>query len=345
MYIGLQVGRGIAALLVLFHHSSLGSEVFYGDKAFNGFWEFGAIGVDFFFVLSGFIIYWVHSNDSKGLSSASLYIKKRLIRIYPPFILISLVLLVAYNAFPHLSASNREIGIISSLFLIPSPTLNPALSVSWTLMHEMLFYMIFIALYFNRLLLHSFLIVWSILIIVLNLIWVDDGLMLNFVLNPHNLQFLFGIVAAIIVKQHKHKQLYLFVGLFMLFSYITSHQYGINASFSQLVLKVYLGFCFMFIVVGLCSIEKHINYPKSFVFIGAASYSIYLIHDPAISILNRVAQKIYIQIPLAPEVFFIFTASLSLLVGIFYYLVWEKPSLHFLKKNILYGKTPLNKEL
>jgi len=249
MYLGLQVGRGIAALLVLFHHSSLGSEVFYGDKAFNGFWEFGAIGVDFFFVLSGFIIYWVHSSDSKGFSSASSYIKKRLIRIYPPFIIISLVLLVAYSIFPHLSGSNREIGVVTSLFLIPTPALDPALSVSWTLMHEMLFYVIFVSLYFNRLFLHGFLVFWSILIIVLNLIWVDDGLMLNFILNPHNLQFLFGIVAAIIVKQNKQKNVYLFVGLLMFFVYIASHHYGIIANFSNLVLKIYLGFCFMFIVI------------------------------------------------------------------------------------------------
>lgn len=339
MYLGLQVGRGIAALLVLFHHSSLGSEVFYGNKAFNSFWEFGAIGVDFFFVLSGFIIYWVHSNDQKGFSPASLYIKKRLIRIYPPFIIISLFLLVMYNMFPSLSASNREIGIITSLLLIPTPTLDPALSVSWTLMHEMLFYMIFILLYFNRLFLHTFLFLWSILIIVFNLIWMSDEVMLNFLLHPHNLQFLFGIVSAIIVKQNKHKQLYLFLGLIMFFMYVTSHQYGINASFSQLILKIYLGVCFMFIVVGLCAIEKYINYPKPLIFIGAASYSIYLIHNPVISVLNRIAQKIYIQIPLIPEVFFIFTASFSLLIGILYYLIWEKPSLRFLKKSVLPNKT------
>ncbi|MDH5369511.1 MAG: acyltransferase [Gammaproteobacteria bacterium] len=339
MYIGLQVGRGIAALLVLFYHSSLGSEVFYGEKAFNGFWEFGAIGVDFFFVLSGFIIYLVHSNDSKGLSPASTYVKKRLIRIYPPFIVISLVLLIAYSAFPHLSASNREIGIVTSLFLIPTPTLDPALSVSWTLMHEMLFYFIFVSLYFNRLVLHGFLIIWSILIMMLNLMWADDGLVLNFILNPHNLQFLFGIVAAIAVKRNKEKKMHLFMGLFMFFMYITSHHYGVIADVSALMLKTYLGFCFMFIVIGLCSIEENINYPKPLIFLGAASYSIYLIHNPAISVLNRVSQKIYAQVPLIPEVFFIFTASFSLLVGVFYYLAWEKPSLRFLKNNILQNKT------
>ena len=149
MYIGLQVGRGIAALAVVLHHASLGSEVFYGGRAFAGFWEFGAIGVDFFFVLSGFIIYWVHSADEENFKSALLYCKKRIIRIYPPFILISIVLLVVYSTYPSLSDSGRSIGVITSIFLIPTPPLSPALSVSWTLMHEMLFYTVFISLYFN----------------------------------------------------------------------------------------------------------------------------------------------------------------------------------------------------
>ena len=80
MYIGLQVARGVAALLVLLNHASIGSVTFYGGRAFGGFWEFGSIGVDFFFVLSGFIIYWVHSNDKENLASACIYFKKRIIR-------------------------------------------------------------------------------------------------------------------------------------------------------------------------------------------------------------------------------------------------------------------------
>ena len=77
MFRGLQVGRGVAALLIVLHHCSLGAEKFYGSEPFYGFWEFGSIGVDFFFVLSGFIIYWAHSKDTKGVRSAVSYFKKR----------------------------------------------------------------------------------------------------------------------------------------------------------------------------------------------------------------------------------------------------------------------------
>lgn len=143
MIIGLQVGRAIAALLVLLHHISINAPYYYGGEAFNSIFHFGHVGVDFFFVLSGFIIYWVHSSDKESLESAKIYFWKRFIRIYPPFILISVVLLIAYTLMPNLSHSDREISILSSLFLVPTQG-SPALSVSWTLMHELLFYILFL---------------------------------------------------------------------------------------------------------------------------------------------------------------------------------------------------------
>src|SRR5690606_27893693 len=215
--------------------------------------------------------------------------------------------------------------------------LAPALSVSWTLMHEMLFYTVFLLLFFNRLVLHIFLIVWGIAIFLLNKLLTEDTFLMNFVLHPHNLQFLFGVIAAIFVKKNIHKNFFMFTGLAFLITYIAWHHSGIYKNTSDLLLKTYLGFCFMFIVLGLCSFETRINYPKFLIFIGAASYSIYLIHNPVISIANRIANRIYLIEPLTPEVYFIFSVSLAVISGILYYLLWEKPSLNFLKK-LFFGK-------
>ena len=335
MYKGLQVGRGIAALLVVLHHATLGGDVFYGNDAFKGFWDFGHIGVDFFFVLSGFIIYWVHSNDNVGINNAVSYTKKRLIRIYPPFILISVVLLLSYTVLPGVSENNRDIGIITSLFLIPTPPLNPALSVSWTLMHEMLFYSVFLILFASRNILHACFVAWGFAIAFINLIGVEDGILRNFFLNPHNLQFLFGVVAANFVKKEKQNGLFMAIGLVMLAAYLIAHQYHVVGNASALMLKAYLGICFMFIVIGLCSVESRVRYPDYLIFLGAASYSVYLIHNPVISLANRIAHKIYHQAALMPEVFFVFTATLGLMSGIVYYLLWERPSLQYLKRTCL----------
>lgn len=63
---GLQVIRGIAALaVVLFHEQELTS---FGPHAVSNNWftalfKFGYAGVDIFFVLSGFLIVYVHYGD------------------------------------------------------------------------------------------------------------------------------------------------------------------------------------------------------------------------------------------------------------------------------------------
>ena len=140
MYKGLQAGRAIAALLIVMVHAGSSADIFYASTPFMEFWRFGHVGVDFFFVLSGFIIYFAHARQERKEQSARTYFTKRLIRIYPPYLPISISLLVLYALFPDLSHGNRDVGILPSLLLVPTEK-SPALSVSWSLMHEMLFYL------------------------------------------------------------------------------------------------------------------------------------------------------------------------------------------------------------
>ena len=60
----LQIGRGIAALIVvLFHNSSISGIEKYFPQKYLGLLSFGNAGVQFFFVLSGFIIFLVYAKD------------------------------------------------------------------------------------------------------------------------------------------------------------------------------------------------------------------------------------------------------------------------------------------
>jgi peptidoglycan/LPS O-acetylase OafA/YrhL len=62
---GVQVGRGLAALMVVAYHAALmlADPRYMGAQVAGGLLRNFNAGVDFFFVLSGFIISWVHWDD------------------------------------------------------------------------------------------------------------------------------------------------------------------------------------------------------------------------------------------------------------------------------------------
>ena len=88
----LEVGRGVAALAVVLSHCGLKTDAF--TSGTKGAWfEWGVYGVDFFFVLSGFIIYFVHHQDPPGMQSARHFLGKRLKRIFIPYLPIGIGML------------------------------------------------------------------------------------------------------------------------------------------------------------------------------------------------------------------------------------------------------------
>ena len=78
--------RGVAALLVVWYHVFEGYQ-FAGGKAIIDFANHGYLAVDFFFILSGFVIgYAYDSRWSTGLTIGSFF-KRRLIRLHPMVIM------------------------------------------------------------------------------------------------------------------------------------------------------------------------------------------------------------------------------------------------------------------
>lgn len=123
---GLQYLRGLAAFLVVLHHTIEMNPM--GLPEWTRF--IGEIGVDIFFVLSGFIMVYTAFPAGEALSPLR-FIKKRAQRIYPLywmcFLLIVLIMSLGY-------LSNNGIpleSVISSFFLLPSE--ERVIFVAWTL--------------------------------------------------------------------------------------------------------------------------------------------------------------------------------------------------------------------
>lgn len=127
----IQYLRGVAALLVVLQHSTGRA---YGDALW-----FGNIGVDIFFVISGFIMWLVGENDTP-LS----FILKRILRVAPLYWLATLLFVFLHPS--------PIIQTLKSLAFVPYRdavgAISPLLTPGWTLNYEMFFYAAFAAVLF-----------------------------------------------------------------------------------------------------------------------------------------------------------------------------------------------------
>jgi len=304
----LQAGRALAALAVVIHHSSLATKAFAtalpGDRAL----EAGYLGVDFFFVLSGFIIF--HSTLDRDKSPVE-YAFARFRRVYPPYFPVGIGIALLYTLAPGLSAGDHQWSWLPTLTLLPVSS-ESALTVAWTLKHEILFYTLFGALYFTGQLTFG-LVAWAVAIIVSSVTGIPGGVPLSLM----NLEFLMGIVVASLAHRgHGHPFLYA-VALLPLLLWI-----GLGALRSQSIL---IGLSFALIILPTVNFERQgsLTIPAWLVFLGTASYSTYLVHGVMVSLASRVVAG------QAPWLVFGFCIFGSVVGGILYYWSVERPSLQW----------------
>lgn len=145
-----QIMRAVAALLVVLLHAE--HEI--GELARRAApiivpFNLG-IGVDIFFVISGFIMVVSTQGAGQSAAAAGQFLLKRAIRILPLYWLFTVAMIAAMlilpRAFSNASLDPRHIAL--SFLLLPhehpaAHTLEPALRVGWTLIYEMFFYALF----------------------------------------------------------------------------------------------------------------------------------------------------------------------------------------------------------
>ena len=133
--------RGIAAMLIVLFHATEISNRKFGQSFYGNVFSWGDGGVDLFFVLSGFILWYAHNREFHQPQKVWPFLLKRIIRIYPLYWLLTLLVLTVYFAVPAFGAGHetQPLTILKSLLLIPVNPF-PVLAVGWSLSHEMLFY-------------------------------------------------------------------------------------------------------------------------------------------------------------------------------------------------------------
>ena len=143
-YTLIQILRGFAAIFVMLYHATN----HYNNKGFSflsDFFKTGFLGVDIFFVLSGFVIYFSSRTYIKNKDYGS-FIKKRIIRIFPSFWLFLLLpLTLIFLFFPNyisVEAAFEPLNYLKIFFLLfDHLTIS---QVTWTLSFELYFYLLFV---------------------------------------------------------------------------------------------------------------------------------------------------------------------------------------------------------
>jgi peptidoglycan/LPS O-acetylase OafA/YrhL len=202
----IQALRSIASLMVVGDHLPRVEGKLFHDGLMSKFGAAGAIGVDLFFVISGFIMI-VTTWDAFATNGASgRFLERRVLRIYPPYWVAFLAFLCVSAIAPHLQRAGplNAWTVVTSLLLIPHES-GPIMFVAWSLAYEMYFYLVFAsALRFPRDRLRTFIATWIVATLVLNVVsFYVHNVVLSFVGNPLTFEFIAGVGIGVLVHERR----------------------------------------------------------------------------------------------------------------------------------------------
>ncbi len=322
-----QCSRAVAILFVLFGH---GSTLFYKNFSYDWF-QFGQIGrtggVDFFFVVSGFMIYFLYHRNIGNKEKAWLFLKKRAIRIYPLYWFFLGISLLIFIIFPELADGHEKNFdfILKSIFLLPTD--KAVLAVTWSLSHIILFYIAFSLLIYHGWIAGWLLAAWAFAILIAQFSAAKAGFFLSF----NNFEVLMGSVAALTVLKGKVQKPKLLVAV-GLAGYLTVWLNFTEIGKEQLP-YFYCIFSFL-IMTGIAKIdmEQKAKISKPMFFLGNASYSVYLAHGPFLHFFLFIAQIAKATDHVGHFLTFLLVLSFTAASCCFVYIFIEKPLLSLFKR-------------
>lgn len=310
--------RFVAAVFVLLYHYHYYLLKMTGDNTFALF-KFGYLGVNFFFMLSGFVI-MASAHNRSAIKFGLL----RALRLYPAFIsclLITLCVLYIFgNELPSIVAILLNALIINDYFGIPNID-----GVYWTLQAELKFYgCVFLLILFSALSHYRiWLSLWLFLAILFH--FYKQPFFLGWFISPsYSFFFIGGVAAYYLFNNAKDRFAWCVFVLAMIFSALKSWAQidgfckDINEFDRLIAVVIVLSFYVLF--AFLSSVNKKFTSPPWVSIIGGMSYPLYLIH-------SRAGLELVDGLQLSIGVYAALFAAIAwvLLVSFFVHLFVEKP--------------------
>ncbi len=280
--------RGIAASVVVFHHFALAVRDYSPRDSWindSGLGGLGACGVDIFFVISGFIMVYT-TTRKEGARDALSFLKKRALRIYPLYWFWTTVLFLLWAVGFALKSHHYPASyLVNSYLLIPSAgahNYEPLLAQGWTLSFEMFFYLVFsfaILFKLKRAKLVLLAATFGALSIASKLLPAANGIR-PFLEDPIIIEFLFGVLAAqilLLLPAAQGMARKRAVAITLIAIGAVALLCTVRLGFPGPMRFAFWGIPGLFLVFGAALLGS-MPCPRWLVYLGDASYSIYLTH-------------------------------------------------------------------
>ena len=273
---GIDAGRGIAATLVVLYHVARHLDKALGAPLLKATFQFGHAGVDFFFVISGFIILHVHYADIGQPSRLVHYACRRFTRVMPAywFVLAITILLGVGHSLGGIPVRRLAWSIIP----IPSSSVM-IVGSAWTLQYELLFYALFAIIIFSRRLGVAVFVMW----LFVTLAAAAGGSGADFLPPPfhgaYNAGFFMGMAAAwgLRIRALPKPRIILATGLGLFCAAAWLEDMDVLNGYADPARLAY-GVPSTLIVLGVAELERRrtLSMPAMLKLLGSASFSIYL---------------------------------------------------------------------
>lgn len=331
-YRSIQVLRALAALgVVAFHTDGIVVSHGWAAHVFPHVSRYGEIGVDVFFVISGFVMALVTHGVPSGFASARSFMLARIARVVPLYwiltaFFIALVVVVpgAPGAFDNAHVTGWH--ALTSFLFVPSLSWTgitaPVLGVGWTLNYEMWFYVVFaVAMYVTRyrlLAVGAFLILMSMLRLL-----PGEGVAYGFYTNPLVLEFVFGCCVGTWYASGRTVP----VGAALVLLLATA---AADVAFAPTLTDTnrFLVFglpALAVVAVGL-SVENRMRWSGWLERIGDSSYSLYLTHLLSMPVVVRILQAVDTQHRMPGDLVGVMVVVVSVVIGLASYRWIERPA-------------------
>ena len=214
--------------------------------------------------------------------------------------------------------------VFTSLFLVPSRLL-PMPGVLWTLKHEIFFYTLFAFAIWKPKLGVVALVTWFILCISHVSASGSTGFLLDFCASLYSIEFMLGVGCGIALRSFRVPLPAMMIAagglLFGLagasFEAVKSAQPWIaNGTTLSQVAQFGLASVLIVLGVGQMDVDRKTVVPSAIGLLGSASYSIYLIHYPTISVCCKILKRLTPAMPLTPIVASVIVVLISVTTGI-----------------------------